>query len=163
MAPAASITIDDSLWPLRRVRCVGTVTPQRFEAYLENTVERLRQGHRFVALFDITQGGLPTTEQRQRQAQWFRDHETLLRRYHLGVAFIVTSPFLRLALSAIFHFKPMPTLYVVTAHESEAMLWALSRLQQEGLGLDAERLRRHFGLAPESTRSPAPLTEAGEV
>jgi hypothetical protein len=143
MAPVPSLTIDDSLWPLRRVTCVGTVSTQRFEDYLNNTVDRLREGHRFVAILDITQGGAPNTEQRQRQARWFREHETLLREVHLGVAFIVTSPLLRLALSTIFYFKPMPTPYLVTSDDSQATRWASSRLQEAGLALDAERLRHH--------------------
>ncbi|HZH77212.1 MAG TPA: hypothetical protein VEY88_14375 [Archangium sp.] len=63
---------------------MGTVPTQRFEAYLENTVERLREGNRFVSI-------------------------------------------------------------LVTTHESEATHWATSRLQAEGLTLDAERIRRHFG------------------
>lgn len=155
MAPVASLTIDDSLWPLRRVKGVGTVSTRQFEDYLANTVERLRQGSRFVTILDISQGGAPNTEQRQRQARWFRDHEALLRETHLGVAFIITSPLLRLALSAIFHFKPMPSPYFVTTHELEAVLWAISRLQEAGLTLDAERLRRHFGFVSEGTRSTA--------
>ena len=134
---------------------MGTVTSQRYEDYLANTVERLRQGHRFVAIMDIREGGAPNTEQRQRQAAWFREHEALLREVHLGVAFIVTSPLIRLALSAIFYFKPMPSPYFITSQPSEATLWAISRLQDVGLTFEAERLRCHFGFTSERTDSPA--------
>jgi hypothetical protein len=137
---------------------VGTVTSQQFEAYLANSVERLRQGNKFVAILDITEGGAPNTEQRQRQAAWFREHETLLREVHLGVAFIVTSPVIRLALSAIFYFKPMPNPYFVTSQPSEATRWAIPRLREAGLTLEAERLRLHFGFTSEPERTSVPAT-----
>jgi hypothetical protein len=40
----------------------------------------------------------------------------------------------------------MPVPYVVTAQQSEAALWAISRLEEQGLVREAERLRHHFGL-----------------
>jgi hypothetical protein len=150
MPTDSSVIIDDSLWPLRMVRFVGVATPEQFERYLEGAAEGLRRREKFVSILDLTRGGVPTPEMRDRQAAWLQAHDALLREYQLGVAFVVTSPLIRLALSAIFYFKSLSVPYVVTARLSEAALWAISRLEQEGRLQEAERIRHHFGL-------PAPL------
>ena len=156
MPSAPSVSIDDSLWPLRLVRFVGVATPQQFEQYLVDSAAALRRGERFVSIFDLTHGGVATPEHRQRQATWLQEYSSLLRELSLGVAFVVTSPLIRLSLSAIFYFQPLPTPYVVTSRFSEAALWAISCLQERGLALEAERLRHHFGLVSEQPDVPAP-------
>jgi hypothetical protein len=156
MPSAPSVSIDDSLWPLRMVKFVGVATPRQFEQYLEATADGLRRGEPFVSIFDLTHGGVATPEHRQRQATWLQEYSPLLRELSLGVAFVVTSPLIRLSLSAIFYFQPMPTPYVVTARFSEATLWAISRLQERGLVFEAERLRHHFGLVSEAPDVPVP-------
>jgi len=156
MPSVPSVSIDDSLWPLRMVRFVGVVTPQQFEQYLVEMAAGLQRGERFVSIFDLTHGGVATPEHRQRQATWLQEYEPLLREHLLGVAFVVTSPLIRLSLSAIFYFQPLSTPYVVTSRFSEAALWATSRLQERGLTLEAERLRHHFGLVSEGPDVPAP-------
>jgi hypothetical protein len=147
MVPPSSVHIDDSLWPLRFVRFVGVATPQQFEDYLAEMDACLRRGEKFVCVLDIRQGGSPTQAQRQRQASWLKENDARMRQHELGVAFLVTSPIIRLALSAIFYFKPMPVPYVVTDQLSSAMEWAAQRFTDAGLAHQAERIRRHFGLA----------------
>jgi hypothetical protein len=146
MPTTSSVSIDDSLWPLRVVRFVGVATLEQFDQYLEEAAEGLLRRERFVSIVDLTRGGVPTPELRQRQATWLQEHDALMREFQLGVAIVVTSPLIRLALSALFYFKALPVPYVVTARMSEAALWSISRLEEEGLVREAERLRQHFGL-----------------
>jgi hypothetical protein len=153
MHTAPSVSIDDSLWPLRVVRFVGPTTLEQFDQYLQGASACLRRGEKFISILDLTRG-VPTPEMRQRQAAWIQENDDLLRELHLGVAFVVTSHLMRLALSAIFYFKSMPIPYVVTAQVSEAALWAISRLEEEGLVQEAERLRHHFGLT-----TPLPMDQ----
>ncbi len=160
MPTASSISIDDSLWPLRVVRFVGVATPEQFDHFLEEAAEGLRQGERLVSILDITRGGVPTPELRQRQTEWLREYDALLREFQLGVAFVITSPLIRLALSAIFYFRPMPVPYVVTAQMSDAVLWAISHFEKQGLVREAERLRRNFGL---TTALPVDQDQAHHV
>ena len=87
---------------------------------------------------------------------WLKEHDALIQEKGVATSVIITSPLIRLALSAIFYFKPMPVPYVVTSRFSEAALWAISRLQTQGLALEAERLRHHFGLDSEGPQAPAP-------
>jgi hypothetical protein len=156
MPTVPSVSIDDSLWPLRVVRFVGVVTSQQFEQYLADTAARFRRGERFVSIFDLTRGGVPTLEHRHQQTAWLQEYSPLLRELLLGVAFVATSPLIRLSLSAIFYFQPLPAPYVVTSRFSEAASWAIARLQEQGLTSEAEHLRHHFGLVSEGPEAPAP-------
>ncbi|HYO72184.1 MAG TPA: STAS/SEC14 domain-containing protein [Archangium sp.] len=146
MSSSPSFTLDDTFWPLRFVRFVGVATPQQFEQYLAEMDACLRRGERFVCILDISRGGVPTPEQRQRQTSWLKENEQLLRQFELGVAFLVTSPLVRLALSTIFYFKPMPVPYLVTAQMPSALEWATLRFTEAGLHAHSERIRHHFGL-----------------
>jgi hypothetical protein len=146
MLPDASITFDDSRWPLRLVRFVGTPTPRQYEHYLEEVTARLRRRERYLSINDLSRGGLPTPEQRQRQILWMQEHEELMREVLLGVAFIVTTPPVRLSVSTILHFKPLPVPYLIASQEVEAVTWASARIEEQGLRLAAERLRSQYGL-----------------
>lgn len=146
MTAAPFVTIDDSLWPIRIVRFVGVATLAQFEHYLAEMEACLRRGEKFVCVLDLTQGGAPTVEHRQRQVEWIHRNEPLMCQVELGVAFLVASPVMRLALSIIFYFKPMPIPYLVTTQSSQAIEWAAQRLADAGLAQDAERIRQHVGL-----------------
>lgn len=135
MLPDSSITFDDSRWPLRIVRFVGTPSSRQYEHYLETITTNLRRRERYLSVTDLTRGGLPTPEQRQRQGLWLQEHEGLIREVVLGMAFVITSPDMRLSVSTVMHFKPLPVPYFVTAQEREAMGWASARLEEQGLGL----------------------------
>lgn len=148
MLPDPSITFDDSRWPLRVVRFVGTLTPRQYEHYLETVTASLRRREPYLSVTDLTRGGLPTPEQRQRHVLWMREHEGLMREVLLGMAFVVTSPLIRLSLSTVLHVKPLPVPYILTTHEVDAAGWASARIEEQGLRLAAERLRSQYGLPP---------------
>ncbi|HEX5746645.1 MAG TPA: STAS/SEC14 domain-containing protein [Archangium sp.] len=151
MLPDSSITFDDSRWPLRLVRFVGTPTPRQYEHYLETVSSSLRRRERYLSVTDLTRGGLPTPEQRQRQVLWMQEHEGLLREVVLGMAFVITSPVMRLSVSTVMHFKPLPVPYFVTAQEHEAMGWASARLEEQGLRLSPPEAKAGSGPRVAST------------
>jgi hypothetical protein len=149
MKPSAPITFDDSLWPLLVVRFVGAPSLQQQEAYLAQLRAYLQHGDRYVSILDTRQLKMMTAEQRQRQADFIKENEELLRRVTLGTAAIVTSPLIRLAASVFLHLKPMPTPYYVAPSLPSAAGWAADRLELAGLLEPAERVRHHYGLLAE--------------
>ena len=151
MLPDCSITFDDSRWPLRLVRFVGTPTPRQYENYLETLTSSLRRRERYLSITDLTRGGLPTPEQRQRQVLWMQEHEGLLREVLLGMAFIITSPIMRLSVSTVMHFKPLPVPYFITDQEREAVDWAGARIEEQGLGLRSPEAKAGSGPRAAST------------
>jgi hypothetical protein len=88
----------------------------------------------------------PTTEQRQRQAAWLQEHEALMRERLLGCALVITSPFIRLAVSVVLHLKPLPVPFVIVPDRVSGVRWVTGRLDEAGFHEQAERIRHHFGL-----------------
>lgn len=135
------ITFDDSLWPLLVSRFRGAVSDAAFENYLAEGEAYLMRGDLYVNILDMGRLHLPTAAQRQRQLEWLRGKEQLMRERVIGCAFIVTSPLIRLALSAIFHTVPLPTPYVAVQDMPRALHWASQRLEAHGLFEEARRVR----------------------
>jgi hypothetical protein len=152
--PKSTLSIDESLWPLRVARFEGIISSQQFEDYLEKSSACLHRGQQYVSIMDFTHGGPPPFDQRQRQAAWIREHEQLLRQWSLGVAFVITSPIVRLAVSASLYWQPLPVPYLLTPRMSEATNWAIQRLEEAKLFPAAERIRHH--LQTDAARNAAP-------
>lgn len=146
MLPDSTVSIDDSRWPLRLERFVGTPTLRQYEDYLEECSAALRRGEKYITITDLSRGGIPTPEQRQRQVLWLQEYESRMRELLLGVAFVITSPLVRLSLSTVMHLKPMPVPYFITHREVDAVAWAGARLEEWGMRIAAERVRSQYGL-----------------
>jgi hypothetical protein len=144
MHSAAPFTFDDSSWPLLGVRLSGEPSRQEFEAYLAKSSQYLRRGERHVCIFDARALRLLSNEQRQRQAEWLKANAALMRQRLLGVAYVITSPVIRLTMSVIFHFEALPVPYAIRSSLSDAGAWAALRLDEAGLRAPAERVRRQF-------------------
>lgn len=140
------ITFDDSLWPLLISRFKGAVTDAQHEAFLAQSASFLQRGELYVIVTDMSQYAMPPAAHRQRQAEWLKEHEQGLCAHLLGCALVVTSPLVRLTLSAVFHLQPMPTPYVVVPDVASGVKWAADRLESAGLLQAAGRVRHHFAL-----------------
>jgi hypothetical protein len=143
---SAIIMFDDSHWPLLLLRVTGPMTDKQFGEFLVQSSSYLERGEKYVSIFDIAQAGLPSAVQRQMQVEWIRKSDALLRERVLGNANIVTSAPVRLALSLIFHLKPLPMPYAAVADMDSAFRYVLGKLEEGGLGADAARIRRDLGL-----------------
>ncbi len=145
----SSITFDESLWPLLRVKYTGVPTLQQMQAYHETLTAHLERGERFVLLLDLsgmTDAG--TSEHRLLQVAWLKQEEERLRELLLGFSFVITLPAVRLAVSVIFFLKPSPVPYLIANHITDAAAWAASRLEEKGLRTEAVRVRDSFQLPP---------------
>jgi hypothetical protein len=135
---------DESLWPLLMVNYVGTPSPEQQEEYQARLSACLRRGEKYVSIIDTRSfTGIPAA-QRQRMAQFLREHEELFRQVGLGTCLIITSPVVRLVVSVIFHLKPMPAPYYVAPTMQAALDWVLGQLEAGGLTEEAARIRRDF-------------------
>jgi hypothetical protein len=143
---SAIIMFDDSRWPLLMLRVTGPMTDKQFGEFLVHSSTYLERGERYVSIFDIAQAGLPSPVQRQMQVDWIRKHDADLREQVLGNANIVTSAPLRLALSLIFHLKPLPMPYAAVPNMDSALRFVIGKLEEGGLGEVAARIRRDLGV-----------------
>ncbi|MFY0525647.1 hypothetical protein ACN28I_21725 [Archangium gephyra] len=126
-------TFDDSRWPLLHLGLPGTLPAHGHEACLATLAGYLGRGERFILLVDLSRIGLVPIEQRWRQVEWFEEHERALREQVVGSAIILVSPIVRLSLSAILFFKPLPVPLATFPHLAAAEAWAAERLQEAGL------------------------------
>ena len=149
MTARGDIQVDDSLWPLVHIRFLGVPSTPQVEAYLARMTGLLERGERHVNLMDSSgMTGMGPPEQRHLQAAWMKRHDATLRAQALGTAFVITSPLVRLAVSVVFHLKPMHSVYLIAASLPEAATWAAHRLESAGLHAEAERVRQRFVQGP---------------
>jgi hypothetical protein len=143
---SASITFDDSLWPLLILRATGVVTDKQYEEFLIRSSTYVERGEHYVSITDIAQLGMLSATQRAMQVEWLRKHDAELRERVLGNASIITSAPVRLSLSLIFHLKPLPMPNVAVPDMASALRYVLGKLEENALRSDAERIRHHLGL-----------------
>ncbi|MBU8896685.1 hypothetical protein DRW03_34235 [Corallococcus sp. H22C18031201] len=135
------ISLDDSLWPLLIARFEGPHSPDEFEAYLDRAAGYFRRREPMVMLVDARDAvGMPPA-QRQRQAEWQRQHESVLRHFNQGTAFVITSPAVRLSLNVILALRPLVAPHVVVPTLRQAIGWAADRFEETGHRFPALRLR----------------------
>jgi hypothetical protein len=146
MHPSDSVihSFDDSLWPLLIIRPPSLVSRRMQEEGLATIAAYLRRGEKHISIVDLRQLRQVPLDQRQRQVEWFREQEALMRENLLGTAIVMTSPIIRLTMSIVLHLQPLPVPHHIGPHLDTAALWAAERFQEAGLPLAAACVRRHF-------------------
>ncbi len=124
-----SIHVDDSNSPLVVVTFESAVDDEEFERYLARLDALWRHKMRRVLVVDATRAARTPATQRRRQADWMRVNEELLRSYAAGFAFVINSPLVRGALTAILWLQSLPSPFIVVSTLPEAERWALGQLQ----------------------------------
>ncbi len=124
--------VDESAFPLLVVRFVGPMTDADFQGYLDH-MENLRSRARNAAVFDATEAGHLPARQRRMQAEWLKTHRSMLQRYSVGSAFVMPSPIVRGALTAILWITDMPGPHTVVESRELAEAWAREQLRAAGL------------------------------
>lgn len=119
------MTFDDSQWPLLTVTFTGTLSAQEFDTYMSKLAACLSRGEKYLVLLD-TRGlsSAPTMEQRQRLVDWVRQNESAMRQRVLGSAYVITSPFVRLAMNIMCQLKPLPCPYTIVGDVKLARAWS---------------------------------------
>lgn len=144
--PSTSLLVDDSLWPLLIVQQRGTVPLEQFEEYLARRLSYLRRPEKHAVLFDMRHAPMLPSEIRQRQAEWLKQHGSLVDTQVLGHALVITSPLLRLMLSTFHKVRPRNSRYLITPHLNDAARWCLNVLEESGSNPPTQRIEAHFGL-----------------
>ncbi|HLL05640.1 MAG TPA: hypothetical protein VK539_34035 [Myxococcaceae bacterium] len=147
------IEVDEKLWPLVLIRYEAPLSMEDLELLSARLSDILARQEPYVAIADARRSQGMTPEQRQHQADWMKRHDTQLRKYCLGSAFIVTSALARMTVSVIFALKPPPLPYTIVTTLEAAAVWAADRLAAAGRTAQAQRVLTVHG--PKVT--PVPL------
>jgi hypothetical protein len=138
------VVFDDSLWPLLIIRYPAAQSDAEYEESLNRLSGFVLRRQPYFCIIDTSRIGTPNSTQRQRQVEWDRSHDELVRTWGRGTAFIVTSPFVRVAMSLYFHVRPLGVPHVIVADVSSALTWMVSQMERTGFVAEAARVREHL-------------------
>jgi hypothetical protein len=130
------IVVRTERWPLLEVTFSGTVDGPTFDAYLDDLTRaiRFRAGPR-VLLMDATTCGYVSASARKKQADWMRDHDEETRAVTAGIAFVLPSPWLRGALTAILWLQPLNCPHAVAPDVDKGLKRCRAWLDSHGLDI----------------------------
>lgn len=128
--------VRDERFPLATTLYPSSVTEEVLEPYFADYGRLLAREQPFVSLVDMRPClHVPSARVRKRIAEWGVRIADQRARYVVGVAFVVTSPLLRAALSAV-HFVARPRQpTIVVANEEDALRFLAARLAAHGLAI----------------------------
>jgi hypothetical protein len=135
------VSFDDSLWPLLVVKFIGTTSDVEFEEYLAKMSEYLRRGDKWIVIYESTEMKDSPLVHRQRQLEWLKDNDALLRQWMVGTGFVITSPVIRLAMNVIHQLNKPPCPSHAASTMKAAMEWAAERFKAEGQMMPAMLIR----------------------
>ncbi|NBC24901.1 MAG: STAS/SEC14 domain-containing protein [Bacteroidetes bacterium] len=123
-------TVDSTSFPLILVRFTGEkATDENFPLYLKEVEASYDRENRIGILFDATQAPFPGLKYQKMQAQWLKDHKSLMQNYCAGTAYVIPNLVIRNVLKAIFALQKQPVPYTVCANMEEAEEWLKTQLQ----------------------------------
>ncbi|WPB79324.1 hypothetical protein KYC5002_09220 [Archangium violaceum] len=135
------VTFDDSLWPLLIIDYPPTQSDMEYEEGLARLSGFVQRPEPYFIIIDTSRIGMPNSTQRQRQVEWDRTNDVRIREWGRGTAFIVTSPFVRVAMSLYFHVRPLGIPYVIAADMGAALTWMVAEMERTDFKAEAERVR----------------------
>jgi hypothetical protein len=120
-------------FPLLRITYDGPITEAEVRAYLADYDAVLARRQRYALLLDASRAVVPSATIRRMKADFLRQRAGVLGALCLGGAYVITSPAIRGAMSAIFWLQPLPFAHVVVGTLAEGERWCHERLQGAGL------------------------------
>lgn len=138
------VTFDDSLWPLLILHYPASQSDKEYEESLARLSGYMQRREPYFSIIDTSRIGTPNNTQRQRQVEWDRTHDALVRTWGRGTAFVVTSAFVRVAMSLYFHVRPLGVPYVIVADMGAALTWVAAQMERTGFTAEAERVRERL-------------------
>lgn len=131
--------------PIRVQFQVDTVDAQTLREHLDEQTEQIRdavaRGRRSYLIIAATGELRPPPEVRKIQAEWMAEQAELIAATSIGIGFVIDSPLVRGALTAIFWVTRSPVPYKVHPTLAEALEHAVAICKQHGLALPEEALR----------------------
>ena len=116
---------DRSAFPVILVTFSGAQeTDENFAAYLDELLANYDKMQAFSLVFDASNAPNPNLKYQLRQATWMKEHESLIKTYCKGVAYVMPNNFLRIVLKAIFKIQRNPVPFSVFKELDQGRIWA---------------------------------------
>ncbi|QNL20438.1 STAS/SEC14 domain-containing protein [Hyphobacterium sp. CCMP332] len=118
------VSFDRSQYPLIKMTFTGeAANDESFAAYLKGLKDNYNRKEKIALLFDASNAGLPSLKYQKQMAGWMKDNNALIKKYCIGIAYIVPQTMIRGALKMIFKFFNNPVPFEVCENEQAAIAW----------------------------------------
>ncbi|MDJ0787555.1 MAG: STAS/SEC14 domain-containing protein [Myxococcota bacterium] len=124
--------VDDSQWPLVRIRIDGEQSDHDVEELLARFGELASRGEPYLAYAQVGEYK-PDFGHVKRVAAWTLENRAIVKQGVAAAVLVIPSDLFRLMLSAFALVTPVPCPFLVTRDEEEAIEWL--RGQAEELGI----------------------------
>ena len=116
---------DRSKFPIVVVKFTGVEqTDDNFAAYLNGLYDNYNSKQPFSLVCDATNAPKPNITYQKRQAQWMKEHESLIKTYCKGIAYVMPNALYRIALMVIFSLQNNPVPFKVFQNVEDGVEWA---------------------------------------
>ena len=123
------ITVDDSEWPLVRVRFGDSISDPGWDEYLETLSRFPDRREKYVTITDARRAATPNASQRRRVSELIEREKERTVRWNVANAVIFTSPLLRGVITAIEWASPSPVPMKSFATPEEGRAWLAQRYE----------------------------------
>ncbi len=130
-----TIRINEDYLPLIIEEYEGPTTDEDAVGHRKVVCDVLERGERYGVLYDLRYGSAMSQDQRRIDAQFIKDNRETLEDLVIGVAFVVPTALLRIAMNFLLFLAPLPMPYVSTRSVSEAMEWLEERFKEAGVAI----------------------------
>jgi len=120
-------------FPLLRIIYDGDTTEAEMRAYFDAYDAVLARRQRYALLLDASRAAVPSATMRRMKADFLRQRAGVMGALCLGGAYVITSPAIRGAMSAIFWLQPLAYPHTVVATPGDGERWCRERLAAAGL------------------------------
>ena len=131
------IVVNEDYFPLIIEEYDGAMTDDESEWHRQYITALLDRKQRYAILYDFRNSIAESQEQRKVDAEFIKANRERLKAYSLGVAFVMPSPLLRIAINVVLFLSPLPMPYTTTKTVDEAARWIEGRFKAEGLTFSA--------------------------
>lgn len=126
---SAYTVFDDREFPLVIISFTGNKpTEANFNDYLDKTFRLYDREEDLVLIFDATHAKVPGYKYQKMQADWLKQHESLMKTHCRGTAYVIKNSLVRNVLKAIFALQKQPVPYTIVSNLDEARSWAQDKL-----------------------------------
>ena len=127
---APGIDVDDSSFPMGVVSHHGSPSDEQYQDYLLVLEDMYARREPFALVIDATEAERPSARQRKVMDAWRNANDDVIQTYNVGTSFVFSSPWMRMAVTAMRMLTPLPCPCDVFATRDEAKTWASQRLRQ---------------------------------
>lgn len=124
--------VSEERWPIVSVRFIGPPADTDYTELLARFDELYTAREPFITLVDATTYYLPTPSQMRMCIQWRIENSQIVKRFSIGIVWVVRSVVANVTLNTINRLSPLPSITRVFMSADAAFVWSENMLKALG-------------------------------